>query len=154
MGRKRQWLAETHLCLDLRLRCVTLTLIVKSCSCRCVSDDHREEAMSVSFRRGLSRVLARFGLALVTVVAMSSLGGSGRVALVAEVGTHLMENGGGRLVLMAIKAQCSLENSDVAPLSAYARKYSNFRSTMRFEICEVARIQPYIGHQCSDEVEV
>ena len=99
-------------------------------------------------------MLARLGLALVTVVAMSGLGGSGRVAPVAEAGTHLMENGGGQLVLMAIKTQCSLENSDVAPLSAYARKYSNFRSNMRFEIPEVAQIQPYIGYQCSDEAEV
>jgi hypothetical protein len=85
---------------------------------------------------------------------MSGLGGSGRVALVAEEGTHLMGNRGGQLVLVAIKAQCSLENSDVEPLSGYARKYSNFTSNMRLEIPEVARIQPYIGYQCSDEVEV
>ena len=76
------------------------------------------------------------------------------MAQVAEAGTHLMENGGGQLVLATIKAQCSLENWYVAPLSAYAWKCLNFRSNMRFEISEVARIQPYISYQCSDEEEV
>lgn len=127
---------------------------MKSCSRRCVIDDHREEAMSFSSRRGLSQLLARFGLALLTVAAMSGLGGSGPVAQVAEARTHLMENGGNKLVLAAIKAECSLENWYVIPLSAYAWKYLNFRSNMRFEIPEVARIQPYISHQFSDKTEV